>query len=181
VLFDRALTDRGVRVASSSDVIKLLGLSPLPGEGGYFRETYRSSLKVNLGEVEKPSQGERRLGTSILYLVTEGNFSALHRLKFDEIFHFYLGDPVEMVKIGNEGGLEKVTLGPDLFAGHRVQEVVRAGIWQGTSLLPGGSWALLGTTMSVGFEFSDFELGTRASLLSEFPDHRREILKLTRE
>lgn len=134
------------------EVISHLGLEPLPGEGGFYRQTW----------VEK---GEHRpLGTAIMYLVTPDSFSALHRLDADEVFHFYLGDPCEQIVISPAGELTTCVLGHDLIKGQRVQSIVPKGHWQGTRLVEGGSWALLGTTMAPGYTQSGFELATADDL-----------------
>ncbi|MDP2481525.1 MAG: cupin domain-containing protein [Candidatus Palauibacterales bacterium] len=138
------------------DLIERLGLEPHPAEGGHFRETYRSARRF---EPEGAYGGDRSVSTAIYYLLTPDTFSALHRLPGDEIFHFYLGDPVDMLLLHPDGTAERITLGPDLGT-MRVQHVVRGGTWQGSRLAPGGRWALLGTTMAPGFEPEDYEAGT---------------------
>jgi len=144
--FGMAPTDR----LTADDVIALLDLAPLPGEGGLFRQTY-----VRTGEIST---------TAILYLVTPTSFSALHRLEHDELFHVYLGDACRMVTF-REGEFPATTvLGSDIRAGQRVQHLVPAGTWQGTRLVEGGSWALLGTTMTPGFDPAGFELASNALL-----------------
>ncbi len=135
---------------TAADVIDALRLRPLEGEGGYFRQTW----------IKPGDRDDAPVGTSILYLVTPESFSALHRLVHDEIFHFYLGDPCETVMIGPDGSFSRSILGHDLAAGMHVQHVVPAGSWQGTRLVGGGAWALLGTTMAPGFHPSGFELAT---------------------
>lgn len=150
---------------TAKQIIELLNLKPLEFEGGYFRETYRS---------KKPS------ATAIYYLLTPDTFSALHELPKDEIYHFYLGDPVEMLLLYPDGKGEMVTLGTDLNKNQRPQQIVRAGAWQGSRLKPGGKFALMGTTMAPGFKRSDFELGNRARLVKQYPKYRDLIIKLTR-
>ncbi|MGD8278035.1 MAG: cupin domain-containing protein [Gemmatimonadota bacterium] len=145
-------------------VIELLGLEPHPEEGGWFRETYRSGDRFEPGGAWT---GVRSVGTAIYYLLTPGTVSALHRLPGDEIFHFYLGDPVRMLMLYPDGRSELVLLGPEL-EGMRLQHVVPGNVWQGSMLVPGGKWALLGTTMAPGFDYRDYEHGTRA-LLNAFP------------
>lgn len=137
---------------TADDVIELLGLQPLPGEGGYFRQTW----------VEEGS--ERPLGTAILYLVTPESFSALHRLDADEIFHFYLGDACEQITISPSGELTSTLLGQNIAVGERVQTIVPKGCWQGTMLVEGGSWALVGTTMAPGYLQAGFELASVSDL-----------------
>jgi predicted cupin superfamily sugar epimerase len=108
------------------------------------------------------------------------SFSAIHRLKSDEIFHFYLGDPVTMLQLHPDRSSLAVTLGQDIASGQKLQLVVPRGVWQGTFLNDGGRFALMGTTVSPGFEYSDFELGTRDELAELFPDRREMISRLTR-
>lgn len=138
---------------TARDVIEMLGLQPLPGEGGYFRQSW-----IETGT------GERPIGTAIMYLVTPESFSALHRLDADEVFHFYLGDACEQIVISESGEVTEATLGQDLVAGHQVQSVVPKRSWQGTRLVDGGSWALLGTTMAPGYSPTGFELATADDL-----------------
>src|SRR5437762_8828641 len=151
----------------AEDVIALLGLQPLSREGGYYRETYRSADRLPGGSLARFPRG-KSAGTAIYYLLTPDTCSALHRLPSDEVYHFYLGDPVELLLLHPEGG-EVVTLGGDLTAGQRPQFVVPAGTWQGSCLAAGGQFALMGTTMAPGFEFSDYEGGDREALLKSYP------------
>jgi predicted cupin superfamily sugar epimerase len=158
---------------TAAEVIALLDLKPLPLEGGYFRETYRSADRL------PPSAGkEKSLATAIYYLLTPSSFSALHRLPTDEIFHFYLGSPVTMLQLGPDGG-RTLTLGTDLVAGQRPQVVVPRGVWQGSLLHAGGDFALLGTAMAPGFDFGDYEAGDRALLTSQYPSFAELIARLT--
>ena len=161
---------------TAEEVIALLGLEPLPREGGFYAETYRSPRKGNDGSASgKP----RSLATAIYYLLTPSAFSALHRLPADEVYHFYCGDPVEMLLLGPDGSGETVILGSDLAAGQRPQRVVEAGVWQGSRLVPGGAWALLGTTMAPGFAPEDFEPGDRSELIRRYPGFSEHIVALT--
>ena len=151
-----------------------LRLEPLEFEGGYYRETYRS---------EHTDASGRPCGTAIYYLLTadENCFSALHRLDADEVYHFYLGDPVEILLLEPDGQWRTIILGPDLEAGQRVQAVVPAGVWQGSHLVDGGGGALLGTTMSPGFSPDGFEAGKRESLSKAYPTAAHLISRLTRD
>lgn len=171
----------GTTMETKDQIIKKLGLEPLPGEGGFYRETYRCEKSLSARELGIDADGKRSLGTAIYYMVTGHEFSALHRLKSEEIFHFYSGDPVEMIQIKENGELRKIILGSDILAGQSVQVVVPAGVWQGTHLVSGGKWALLGTTMAPGFDFADFELGDRKKLLEQYPTHIESIQALTRD
>lgn len=163
---------------SSQDVISLLNLEPLPGEGGFFHQTYKSSTRLDI-----PDIGNRAVSTAIYYLMTQKEFSALHRLKHDEVFHFYRGTPVEMLQIYPDGQYKIFILGNDVARQHMPQVIVPSGVWQGLRLLHSDrdDWALLGTTVAPGFEFADFELGDRASIADRFPDIRKLIEKFTRD
>lgn len=165
---------------TADDLIQLLKLKPLPLEGGYFRETYRSSDVLLAGTLPRRYTQAKSAGTAIYYLLTPDTFSALHRLPTDEIYHFYLGDPVELLQLGPQGG-QVVTLGSDLQAGQQPQLMVPRGVWQGSSLLPGSRFALMGTTVAPGFDFSDFEAGERKVLVEQYPVFRDRIRRLTRE
>jgi len=167
---------------TADQIIKLLGLEPLLEEGGLFRQTYRSAEQVSAAALPPRYTAPRRLATAIYYLLTDDpdSFSALHRLKTDEIYHFYLGDPVEMLVLHPDGGSERPILGPDLVAGQQLQLVVTAGSWQGSRLIRSGRYALLGTTMAPGYEQDDFELGDRGNLLRDYPGQAELIWGLTR-
>ena len=159
----------------AEDVIETLGLEPHPEEGGFYRETYRSTTGFMPGA---SFEGERSVGTAIYFLLTPSTFSEMHRLPGDEIFHFYLGDPVDMLLLHPDGGVETPTLTSDMLEG-RPQVIVPGGVWQGSRLREGGSFALLGTTMGPGFEFADYERGT-ADLLESYPEHADMIRGLLR-
>ncbi len=152
----------------------LLKLEPHPVEGGWFRRTYRSA-----GTVELP-RGVRAQGTAIYYLLETGGFSEMHVLASDEIFHFYLGGPVEMLQLLPDGGSAVFTLGADLAAGQHVQVVVPAGVWQGARLVGDGKVALLGCTVMPGFDFADYRSGSYAELAAKWPADVDRIRKLTR-
>lgn len=156
---------------TAEEVIAALGLRPLPLEGGYFRETYRSAGRGPDG---------KSAGTAIYYLLTPDTCSLLHRLPTDEVYHFYLGDAVELLLLGRDGG-KIVKLGNRLEEGEVPQLVVAAGVWQGSSLKSGGKFALMGTTMAPGFEFTEWEGGVRGSLQAAHPAFAERIRLLTPE
>lgn len=160
-------------------LIRALGLVPLPEEGGLYAETYRSAGVIPGGALPGRQAGPRRLCTAIYYLVTPERFSALHRVASTEIFHFYLGDPVEMLQLFPDGTGRTLAIGTDIASGQRPQVVAPRGVWQGTRLMPGGRFALLGCTVSPGFEFEDYEHGRRAELLAAFPAFAAQIRALT--
>ncbi|MGA2502236.1 MAG: cupin domain-containing protein [Tepidisphaeraceae bacterium] len=157
-----------------AEIKALLKLEPHPVEGGFFRRTYTSA-----GSVELP-RGARAQGTAIYYLLEPGTFSEMHVLASDEIFHFYLGDPMEMLQLHPDGRSAIFTLGPDLAAGQHVQLVVPAGVWQGTRLLGDGKVALLGCSVTPGFDFADYRNASFAELVSRWPAEAERIRNLTR-
>jgi hypothetical protein len=105
----------------------------------------------------------------------------MHVLASDEMFHFYLGDPVEMLQLYPDGRSAVFTLGRDLMAGERVQLVVPAGVWQGTRLKGDGKVALLGCTVTPGFDFADYRTGSYAVLAGQWPAEAERIRQLTRK
>jgi predicted cupin superfamily sugar epimerase len=166
-------------MVTAEQIIELFKMKPLREEGGYYVETYRSAEKISKAGLPGRYDGARNLSTAILYLVTPDAFSRLHRVKSDEVFHFYLGDCVTMLKLHGDGSSEVVTLGLDITNGQQVQTVVPQGSWQGCLLNKGGRFALMGTTVSPGFESSDFEAAQRQELLRQYPTRRELVLKLT--
>jgi predicted cupin superfamily sugar epimerase len=165
---------------TADEVKRVLGLAPHPREGGWFVQTYGASEMVSL---ERYS-GARRTSTAIYYLLESTTFSEMHRLESDEVFHFYAGDAVEMLQLaegaGTHSGGRVVLLGNDLAAGQSPQVVVERGVWQGSRLRAGGAWALLGCTVSPGFEYEDYETGGRAELVEKWPEFAEMIGSLTR-
>lgn len=161
------------------DIKARLGLIPHPEEGGYFVETYRNTEDTS--GLPSRYDGPRCFGTAIYYLLTPETFSALHRLKSDEIFHFYMGDPIEMLHLYQDGHGEKAVLGVDLEAGQRPQVVVPQGCWQGARLKDGGTFALMGCTVAPGFEFKDYDHGDQDALTAAYPDFHEEISRLSQE
>jgi uncharacterized protein len=159
-------------------IIQQFGLQPHP-EGGFFRETYRCAETIPATALPPRYGKDRNLSTAIYYLLTPDGFSALHRLQSDEIFHFYAGDPVTMLQLHADGRAETIVLGRDVAAGQQLQVVVPRGVWQGMILNDGGAFALLGTTVSPGFDFADFELGIRAALIRQYPSCAALIERLT--
>lgn len=163
----------------AQEIIRILGLQPHP-EGGYFAETYRADDSLPRDALSRDYPGPRSVSTAIYYLLTPDIFSEIHSLRSDEIFHFYTGDPVQMLQLWPDGSGEVVRLGTDLGAGMRPQVVVPAGVWQGSRLAPGGSFALLGCTVAPGFDYADYEAGKREDLLYLYPKFEDMIRALTR-
>jgi uncharacterized protein len=165
---------------NAREIIDLLGLVPHPAEGGYFKETWRSSESAAADALPARYGAPRTFGTAIYYLLSPDTFSAMHRLQSDEVFHFYLGDAVEMLQLAPDGTGRVVAIGSDLERGERPQIVVPRGVWQGSRLREGGNVALLGATVSPGFEAADFEHGDRAELSARYPQFAGMIAALTR-
>jgi uncharacterized protein len=164
---------------TAEQIREVLKMQPHPIEGGYFAETYRSAATVPRSELGG-YPGDRSMSTAIYYLLTPDTFSAMHRVRGDEMFHFYLGDPVEMLQLKPDGSGELSLLGQDIASGMRLQHNVPGGVWQGSRLKKGGKYALLGTTMAPGFEYEDYETGKRAELMARFPQYAELITALTR-
>ena len=157
------------------EIKQRLGLIPHP-EGGHYIQTYKSAEQVSL----RRYSGPRSTGTAIYYLLEPGTLSELHRLQSDEIFHFYLGDPIEMLQLWPDGSSNIVRIGADLDAGQSPQVIVPKHVWQGSRLVAGGRFALLGCTVSPGFEFEDYESGVRDRLVQQYPSQDELITALTR-
>jgi predicted cupin superfamily sugar epimerase len=164
---------------SADEIIKKFNLKRLPEEGGFYAETYRSPERIPKTVLPIRYDSDKPFGTAIYYLLTPDTCSALHRLPTDEIFHFYLGNPAIMLQLLPHGSSRIVTMGHDIEAGQQLQVIVPRGVWQGSFLKEGGSFALLGTTMAPGFDFSDYETGDRKDLIERYSEHKELIMKLT--
>lgn len=167
---------------SVDEIKQILNLKPHPREGGWFSRTYES------GEMLAPTAfsdnrytAARHTGTAIYYLLEPETFSEMHLLQSDELFHFYAGDAVEMLQLSPDGEGATVRIGANLRAGERPQVLVPRGVWQGAKLAPGGRWALLGCTVVPGFEFDDYQSGSRAELIAKWPEFAARITELTHE
>ena len=165
---------------TAAEVARHLGLEPLDLEGGWFRRTHASELTLPAGSLPSIFAGPRHAASAIQALLTPDGFSALHRLVSDEIWCFHAGDPLESLRLLPDGSGEWVTLGHDVAAGQRLQDVVVAHTWQGTRLRPGGRWALVSCIVVPEFTWDDFELGERAPLAERYPAFAKEIAALTR-
>jgi predicted cupin superfamily sugar epimerase len=163
--------------AEAIALIARLGLQPLPREGGYFVRTWTSSDTLANG---------RPMGTAIYFLLTPQDFSALHQLDADELWHFHAGDPIEHVQWSHSQPAAQTTLlGATLESGQVPQLIVRAGNWQGARLAPTSSstsrgWAWVSCTMSPGWDEAGFTLGCRETLTTRYPQNREHIHALTR-
>jgi predicted cupin superfamily sugar epimerase len=160
--------------------IAALGLERHP-EGGYFRQTYRAEMMIAREALPAGYTGPRAASTAIYFLLDADAFSAFHRLRSDEVWHFYAGAPVAVHVINPAGEYATILLGNDPAAGERFQAVVSAGCWFASHVEDWKSWALVGCTVAPGFEFEDFEMAKREELAAEYPQHRAIIERLTRD
>ncbi len=149
-------------------------------EGGYYRETYRSSLSVNKNVLPDGFHGDRNFSTSIYFLLEEKQFSAFHKIASDELWHFYAGNSLIIYEIETDGSLIVHRLGSNPENGESFQILIKAGNWFGSRLANGNGYALVGCTVSPGFDFEDFELAEKEKLIKEFPQHKELIKQLTR-
>lgn len=159
--------------------IEKLRLEPHP-EGGFFRQTYRADLLLPKHSLPAAFTGARAVSTAIYFLLDKENFSAFHRLRSDEIWHFYAGAPLVVHVIDVDGKYSKVALGTDLESGQVPQAVVRSGCWFASHVADWKSFALVGCTVAPGFDFDDFEMGKREQLSALYPQHRDIVERLTR-
>lgn len=153
-------------------LIEFYGLAPLPREGGRFRSTWAGPARPD-GRPE---------GSAMVMLLTAepGDFSALHRLPTDEIWHFYRGDPLTLFLLREGSAARTAVLGPDVLGGQHVQFTVPAGTWMAAEVADGGAWTLFGCTMAPGFTFEDYEHGDAAELAARFPREAARITALSR-
>jgi len=165
---------------TANQIIEMFGMKLLPDEGGYYVETYRCDDTIPQAALPPGRYtSDRSIATAIYYLLTPETKSLMHRLPTDEIFHFYLGDPVQMLQLSPNGDGRVIEVGHDITSGQSLQVVVPAGTWQGSRLVAGGRYALMGTTVAPGFEFSDYEPGKREELIRQYPKFRELIAALT--
>ncbi|MFI8531669.1 cupin domain-containing protein [Streptomyces aquilus] len=150
------------------DLVAHYGLEPIPREGGLFRRTWEGPERADGGPE----------GTAIVALLTSDDYSALHRLPADEIWHHYLGDPLELLLLAPDGTSRTAVLGPDVLAGQSVQLTVPAGTWMGGRSL--GAWTFFGCTMAPGFTYGGYEHGDPETLLARYPAQADRIAGLCR-
>jgi uncharacterized protein len=156
------------------DLICRFDLQPHP-EGGFFRETYRSTAKVTC----EGSEATRTASTAIYYLLCDGAHSAWHRIKSDEVWHFYAGAPLLVHVLDNAGHSVTHRLGnPLTHPGTVFQAVVPAGLWFAAECEDPTTFALVGCTVAPGFEFSEFELAGVDELVRAYPAQKELIVRL---
>ncbi|WP_258105596.1 cupin domain-containing protein [Marinoscillum sp. MHG1-6] len=163
----------------TAQLIDQLKLQPHP-EGGYFRETYRSNGTIHIESLSKLYDGKRNYSTCIYFLLTSDKFSAFHKIHQDEIWHFYQGSPIHLHMIQPDGTYDKIIIGSNIDKGEVPQNVVSGGTWFASEVIAEDGYALAGCTVAPGFDFNDFELAERKSLIDLFPEYRESITQLTR-
>jgi hypothetical protein len=165
--------------AEAQHWIDRLNLEPHP-EGGYFHETYRAALTLPRSAIPGHG-GDRAASTAIYFLLAGDQFSAFHRIRSDELWHFYAGSGLIVHVIEPGGSYQQLLLGSSADQGEQFQAVVPAGCWFGSSLRQPETYALVGCTVAPGFDFADFEMARREELAAQFPQHRTIVERLTRE
>ena len=160
-----------------NQLIQQYNLQPHP-EGGWYCQTYKSDEQITAESLPQRFGGNRAFSTAIYFLLEKGNFSAFHRIKSDECWHFYAGDPLDIYIIHQSGELEQISLGKDFERGQKFQHVVPANCWFGSRPAPGSNYCFVGCTVSPGFEFDDLELADANSLSIVYPQHNAIIKEL---
>jgi predicted cupin superfamily sugar epimerase len=159
---------------SASKLIEIFGMELMETENIHFVQSWVSSVSDSGG---KPA------GTAIVALLTddENSFSDLHQLPTDEIWHFYLGDPIDLLLLYPDGKDEVRVLGHALLGGQHIQTVVPAGVWMGAKLRLGGTFGLFGNTMAPGYTLEDFVPARLEELVAKYPQRRTMIESMIRK
>jgi uncharacterized protein len=163
---------------TADEIKELLGLQPHP-TCGFVAESYRSSHRIPTSDLPQGYQGDHAYGSVLYFLVTDDAHMQLHRIRPDQMYHHYLGDPLEVLMLRQDGTGQVATVGHDLAAGMRPQLVIPGGTWHVSRLRPGGDYALLSTTEWPGVEPSDVERPDLDALISAYPDFRQQIQAFT--
>jgi len=161
-------------------LIKQYDLQPHP-EGGWYKQSYKSAEYISAAALPERFGGDRPFSTAIYFLLEKDNFSAFHRIKSDECWHFYSGGPLEIFVIQQNGELVTVILGNDCSKGQLFQYVVSAGCWFASRPAPGSDYCFVGCTVAPGFDFADFELANAEQLINKYPQHSTSIRELCRQ
>lgn len=163
---------------AANEIIKHYNLQPHP-EGGFYKEVYRSKESIAANALPERFTGDRNFSTAIYFLLEQGNFSAFHKIKSDECWHFYAGGCLEIFMIDETGNLDTIKLGSNFLNKENFQFVVPANCWFASTPAAGVSFAFVGCTVSPAFDFADFELAKRDELIKLYPQHKSIITKLT--
>ncbi len=160
-------------------LIQQYNLQPHP-EGGWYKETYKSNEYIVGNALPVRFGGSRSFSTAIYFLLEQGNFSAFHRIKSDECWHFYAGDALLVYVIQANGNLDIIHLGNDIFKGQMFQYVVPANCWFASRPAHNSRFCFVGCTVAPGFDFADFELADANTLSAFYPQHETFINNLCR-
>jgi uncharacterized protein len=163
----------------TDEIIRNLRLIPHP-EGGFYRETYRSPDEIEQDDLDEEFNGRRSFSSCIYFLLTSDSFSAFHKIRQDEIWHYYDGSPIRLHMIDGKGVYSDVIIGIEFIEGQVPQFVISAGTWFAAEVVNENDYTLLGCTVSPGFDFKDFTLAKRNDLMRSFPEHSDIIVRLTR-
>ena len=163
----------------ANQLIQKYNLQPHP-EGGWYKQTYKSKERIDADALPERFGAIRAFSTAIYFLLEKGNFSAFHRIKSDECWHFYKGDALDIYIIEQNGELKIISLGNDLEKGHSFQYVVPANCWFASRPAPESEYCFVGCTVSPGFEFEDLELADVTELSVMYPQHKSIIKELCR-
>ena len=168
---------------TATALIEHFNMQRIPQEGPWFTLTYSSSDTLPRGALPERYDGPRPAGSAIMAIITKAEFSAMHRLQTDEIWHYYGGDPLQLLVLRSDGSGEVVVLGSDVLGGQKLQYVVPRGSWQGSIPLGKGrdSYSMIGNTLAPSFDYSDFEMGYRTELQQAYPRYAGQIAQLTRQ
>ena len=166
-------------MAITDQLIQKYNLEPHP-EGGWYKQTYKSNEQIPGNALPERFGANRTFSTAIYFLLEKENFSAFHRIKSDECWHFYAGDPLVIYVIDHNEELKIISLGNDLEKGQAFQYVVPANCWFASRPAPGSEYCFVGCTVAPGFEFEDFELANAAELSAIYPEHKKIIEQLCR-
>ncbi|MEJ8843500.1 cupin domain-containing protein [Lacibacter sp. H375] len=164
---------------NANELINMLQLEPHP-EGGYYSRTYASDEQIAVASLPTRFDGDRLISTAIYFLLEGKDYSAFHRIKSDELWHFYAGGGLHIYVIHPDGRGEVLLLGNDLASGYRFQQTVKAGCWFASKPARENSFSLVGCTVAPGFDFADFEMAKEIELLKLFPQQREWIKQFCR-
>ena len=165
---------------TAKDFISHFQMLPHP-EGGYYKETFRSNGLIHKSALPENFSGDRSFSTAIYFLMEKGNFSAFHRIKSDECWHFYAGQTLDVLIIQQNGDLEIIKLGSNIVKGETFQYVVPANCWFASRPADDGDFSFVGCTVAPGFDFVDFELAHAEIISKQFPQHKNIIASLCRQ
>jgi predicted cupin superfamily sugar epimerase len=159
---------------AAEEIRQLLGLEP-NATCGYVRVSYRSPVQVPSGALPDPFSEARPMGSALYFMVTPEQRVRLHRIRNDQLYHYYAGDPLEVLLLRGRG--ERAIVGPDLRAGHVVQLLIPGGTFHTARLIGAGRWFLGGSTAWPGVIPTDVEMGDADALARAYPDLAGDLVR----